>query len=106
MYSSIQEWCTFPIYLHKYTAISVSGDSSYDAATEQMCYRVDEVKKIIDKEGKEYISMTHVYMPPTVAVSAHDKLAFPDDLEPREIRLLNSFGDGNTGSLDIYVAYL
>lgn len=84
----------------------MSGDVSYANKVAYSCYRADVIEVITDKIGEEYVSGTQVYLPPNIALTVDDMLSFPTDLQPREIRKIGGFYDGNTGLLDIRVAYL
>jgi hypothetical protein len=106
MFESLQEWCRFPVNVYRKTGMAASGDASYASAASINGYRVDEMRVITDKTGKEYVSHTHVYFPPSANVTADDMISFPDDTKKREIRKLGGFSDGNTGVLDIIVVYL
>lgn len=106
MYDSLKEWCTFPVNIHKHSSFSISGDEILSKSTIVNGYRVDEMRKIVDKEGKEYISNVHVYFPPEVSITLEDMISFPEATTPREIRKIGGFSDGNTGTLSIAVVYL
>ncbi len=106
MYESLVAWCKFPVLIYPHTGHSVSGDEIESAAVTAYGYRVDEMRKITDKDGKEYVSNAHVYFPPEVTITVDDMLSLVPDSKPREIRKLGGYSDGETGKLDLIVAYL
>lgn len=106
MFQSLLEWCKFPVFVHSYSGMSGTGDYNYADPVKHMCYREDASIAITDKLGKEYISRARVYFKPDAIVKEEDTLSFPDDPIPREIRKLGGYYDGNTGKLDIRIAYL
>jgi len=106
MYESLVSWCRFPVNIYNRTGFSVSGDPIEAALVTKNGYRVDKIQTIIDKTGKEYISHTQVYFPPEVAITVDDRVSFPNDLKQREIKKLDTFNDGNTGTVSIQVIYL
>lgn len=105
MYKSLLPWCRFPVKISPFVKNDINGDAVYAEPFEALCYRVDEMRKITDKYGTEYTSYATIYFPPNVQVSEADTLSF-DDGAAREIRKLQGYFDGNTGSLSIRVAYL
>lgn len=105
MFDSLKAWCRFPVFLHKYIGTDITGDVTYAEPVEVLGYRVDEMRNITDKYGKQYVSQATVYFQPTVDVTEADCLSF--DTGPKyEIRKLGGYFDGNTGALSIKVAYL
>lgn len=106
MFESLKSWCVFPVYVHRYSGFSASGDALHATTVEYKCYHVDSMLAITDKNGKEYISNTQVYLPSGNDVSIEDFISFPDLSTPREIRKLGDFLDGNTRSISIRVIYL
>lgn len=105
MFESLRTWCKFPVFIHRYTGTSLSGDPSYADPVEAECYRVDEMRNITDKFGTECTSYATVYLPPEYEIAEEDCISFADG--PKcEIRKLGGYFDGNTGNLSIRVVYL
>lgn len=106
MYESLLEWCRFPVTIHQQTGFDKAGDTTYTSSSENG-YIVDEIKRIIDKTGKEYLSYSHVYFPAHVNVGENDMLEFPSDAgRKREIYKKSTFYDGTLGEASIHVVYL
>lgn len=106
MFESVREWCVFPVNVHRYSGRKASGDVNYADPVVEKCYRVGDMRTITDKFGKEYVSFSHIYLPPEVAITMDDRVSFPDDPVPRDIRRLSGYFDGNTGKLSMWVVYL
>lgn len=105
MYASLVEWCRFPVHVYKKGEMTAGGDIELLDPVEYNCYRVDKVKVITDKTGKEYTSMSHFYLPPDTDITEDDIVSF-DQIKKIDIRGLNSFYDGTTGQESIKVVYL
>jgi len=105
MYNSLESWCVFPVAIYAYAGHTASGDVKYAKPMTTYGYIVDKEKCITDKYGKEYISMSQVYFPPTVAVTDKDKIAI-DASAPCEIHRINRFRDGTEKAVSILVVYL
>lgn len=106
MFESLIPWCTVPIIIQRRKTVTASGDAEYDDPVTVNGYPVGQIQDIIDKQGIKTVSSSFVYFPGTLVISEDDKLQTPDMSESCEIKRVNSFIDGNTGLIDIWVAYL
>lgn len=105
MFESLLSWCTNSVSVSKAGVKKASGDQEFGTPVVYSCYIADQITVITDKLGKEYVSGTQIYFPPTVPVTEADRILLAD-AKPREVRKIGGFYDGNTGALSIRVVYL
>lgn len=106
MFESLLQWCTIPVSIRKAGTRNAAGDITYSSPVEYMCYMADELHKIVDKTGKEYVSGTQIYLPADVPVELSDQVILRNTDAPRDIRKIGGYFDGGTGKLSISVVYL
>lgn len=106
MYSSVLEWCVFPVTIYPRTGTTAGGDAIYGDEQTANGYIAEVIEVITDKTGTEYVSNSRVYFPASVAISAKDKIQVHADEDKREIRLHRRYYDGNTQQASIQVVYL
>lgn len=104
MFDSLKGWCSAEITLLHCVGKSGSGDLRYADPITVNGYPETGAVVIIDKYGKEYVSMSRFYFPETVAISLDDKIVQYG--KACEIKKISEFFDGNTGLVDMRVAYL
>ncbi len=106
MYDSLLDWCTAAVSIVSAGSKNAAGDTIYGEPVVHNCYRADMLTVITDKTGKEVVSATQIYFPPSVAVVDTDMIVLPLDSKKREIKSVGSFIDGSTGAVSIKVVYL
>lgn len=104
MFRSVESWCNYPIELKRNAGNTLSGDKKTGVVDGANCYITEEVTPITDKNGKEYISRTQLYLGNTVLVNVEDQVIY--DGITYEIRKLNVYRDGDTNAVNAQVIYL
>lgn len=105
MFSSLVAWCNMPFTIERGSGMSASGDKVSNESIESEAYIVGNTVLITDKEGKEYVSKTQLYLPPEKAVvTENDKITYKGSTY--EIRRLLEINNWRTGAVDLQVIYL
>lgn len=105
MFSSLKEWCRFPVTIHSRTGTNAAGDP-IASTVETTCFKVDVMQMITDKTGKEYASSSQVFFKEDTAITEDDFLSFTGRSGTFEIRKLSTYNDGTVGKVSLFVAYL
>lgn len=104
MLNSIESWCNCQSTIIRNSGFELSGDKKPAENIVFNCYVAEEITPITDKNGKEYISRTQLYLSATPKVLSSDTVLYEGIAY--EIRKANAFRDGNTGEVSIQVIYL
>jgi hypothetical protein len=104
MFKHIESWCNYQIKIKRNDGHTLSGDIKIGVTEDAACYVADEATLITDKNGKEYVSRTQLYLGNKPVVNADDQIIY--DAITYEIRKLNLYRDGSTNELNAQVIYL
>lgn len=106
MYSSLKAWCVFPCILYHHDGANKAGDAQYKVE-EIKCYRVDDVKQLVDNNNNSFLSTQHIYVDANISIGMHDMIAFPENPNLKlKVRKIGAYYDGNAASKDITIIYL
>ncbi len=102
MYESLVEWVNIPFVRKPFVGRTVYGDKQFSDDVELLCYPVGKVNVIKDKQGKEVVSNTCLYVDGDVEFDARDNVVF----EGVETEVLNIGTWYREGRRDIKAVYI
>lgn len=102
MFKSLLPWVNVPFIYKPFVSRNGSGEKQFGTAKTSVCYPSGEVTMISDRDGKEIVSMTRLYVPGTCDIQERDNVVFEG--HETEIKTIKYFY--SNGIVDIKVVYL
>lgn len=102
LYKNLRGLLNIPYSVYPFDKLTATGAKIYGEPTDSLCYAEGKVTVVKNKQGKEVVSNTRLYVDGDTIIKALDKVVF--DNNESEVQAVSAFYE--RGKISLRVVYL